>query len=245
MQKQDLTNQRFGQITALHPHHKETTKHTYWWCRCDCGHEWAVNLANLKNQRSCRTCYTKRRTANYDTQTPEYRTWRSIKNRCLNARNPRYADYGGRGITVCKRWRESYPNFLADMGPRPSPEHSIDRIDNDGPYSPDNCRWATRAEQLSNRRDNMWVTHNGQTLTLQQWATHFGIPRNTLHYRYHQGDRGDRLFRKPKPKRLMLMHNGQTQPLKNWARELGINHNTLLARYQAGDRGDRLFRPVS
>ena len=94
-----------------------------------------------------------------------------------------YPRYGGRGITVCERWRSSFENFLADMGRRPGPEYSLDRINNDGNYEPGNCRWATIGEQAMNRRDNHWIEFNGERRCLTEWARHLGINRATLQYR--------------------------------------------------------------
>src|SRR5688500_16157023 len=110
----------------------------------------------------------------------EYRAWASMKQRCLNPKVVAYPQYGQRGIKVCDRWLTSFPNFYADMGPRPSPSHSLDRIDNDGDYTPDNCRWATRVEQGRNQRTNVLFTHNGKTQCLTAWSEEIGIPADTL-----------------------------------------------------------------
>ena len=115
--------------------------------------------------------------------TPEYRAWRGLKGRCLDSGDKEYHRYGGRGITVCQRWIESYENFLADVGRRPSEGHSLDRIDVNGNYEPGNCRWATRKEQQRNRRDNFMLTHDGRTLPVSVWAKEIGVSTSTLKYR--------------------------------------------------------------
>ena len=112
----------------------------------------------------------------------EYSIWGTMRQRCNNPKSAGYAHYGGRGITVCARW-DSFENFIADMGVRPSKNHSIDRVDNDGPYSPENCRWATRIEQKANQRprnDAIWVQHNGECKTIDDWARVTGIKHKTL-----------------------------------------------------------------
>ena len=121
------------------------------------------------------------------TETAEYRTWTKIKERCYNANSDRFKDYGGRGIKVCDRWLHSFENFLADMGLKPTPKHSIERNQNDGDYAPDNCVWATPKQQGNNRRDNHVLTFNGQTLTVTEWAETTGIERNAIYYRLRAG----------------------------------------------------------
>lgn len=112
-------------------------------------------------------------------ETPEKSRWRAMKARCFNPNNRKYPRYGARGITVCERWLV-FENFLADMGPRPSPRHSIDRINNDGNYEPSNCRWATMPEQMRNSIAARWVTFNGETLTVTDWAQRLGITQGSM-----------------------------------------------------------------
>lgn len=119
-------------------------------------------------------------------QTPAYRTWAAMKLRCYNKNHEHYRFYGGRGISVCERWRQSYRNFLQDMGPRPTGT-TLDRIDNDGPYSPDNCRWATKQEQVNNSRSVRLLTFDGQTRSISEWARVIGIQDGTIRYRLKKG----------------------------------------------------------
>jgi hypothetical protein len=128
--------------------------------------------------------------------TPEYNAWRGMWRRTTGEYREEWVDYGGRGITVCDRWR-SYENFLDDMGPRPSPLHSIDRKDNDGPYSPDNCRWATKSQQARNTRKTRRITMNGETLTVYEWAEKIGIPVRTIKWRLSAGWSEDRALTHP------------------------------------------------
>ncbi len=114
---------------------------------------------------------------------PEYGVWRQMNNRCYNVRQSKFPRYGGRGITVCDRWRTSFIAFLDDMGHRPSPKHTLDRIDNDGNYEPGNCRWTTQRAQQNNRRDNHFITFNGETRSLSEWTRHLGFPVGVISQR--------------------------------------------------------------
>jgi hypothetical protein len=127
---------------------------TAWLCRCRCGSEKIVEGSNLRSGRStsCGCLRTELQTKHGLWTDPRYCAYYAMLRRCYNPNHSRYADYGGRGIAVCQRWRESLEVFAADVGPRPAPGYSLDRIDNDGNYEPDNVRWATAAEQIANQR---------------------------------------------------------------------------------------------
>jgi hypothetical protein len=120
-------------------------------------------------------------------RTPEYYVWQAMIQRCTNKKNPNYRKYGSRGITVCDRWRNSFQNFLDDMGRRDTPHHSIERIDNDGGYNPSNCKWATTSQQANNTRWNKRITVDGTTRTISEWSKENSIAQNTIVTRLRLG----------------------------------------------------------
>lgn len=119
--------------------------------------------------------------------TSEYAAHHSMKQRCLNPNANGYKDYGGRGITICPRWLESFDNFIADIGPKPDPTYSLDRIDCNGPYCPENCRWASRLAQARNTRATKWITIQGETKVLLDWLKFFGVAPNSYYRRLKRG----------------------------------------------------------
>lgn len=183
----DLTNQRFGKYVVIKLHCMATgNKPTMWIVRCDCGNIRHASTSNLRGGKAtrCKSC-TNITHGMYNT--PEYGIWGAMKNRCNNPRSKEYYLYGGRGIKVCTRWNKSFQSFYNDMGKRPHPKLSIDRIDNNGHYSPENCRWITRDIQNSNKRNNVNITINGVTKTVTQWAKVSGVNQKTIRNRLNRG----------------------------------------------------------
>jgi hypothetical protein len=187
---QDLTGQTFGRWTVLC---FVDVKPTRWLCHCDCGVERVVKAKSLRDgdSRSCgclsRERASKRATKHGGSAAAEYRVWCGIKTRCTNPKASNYKYYGGRGITICQRWLESFAAFLEDMGLKPSDSHTIERIDNSKGYEPSNCRWATMVEQGANMSRNRHLTYKGETLTMTQWARRLGVSLQTLAYRVGRG----------------------------------------------------------
>lgn len=172
-------------------------------------------------------------------RTPEYRIWCGMKTRCYNQNAENYEFYGGRGITICERWRVSFNNFLADMGPKPFPTASIDRYPNpDGPYSPENCRWATKKEQSQNSRKSRMISYNGETLCLLDWAKRLGITHSTLRVRLESWTLEKALTEPATPSKestaRILSHNDCTMNIKEWAIKLKIPYSTLCYRLRQG-----------
>lgn len=171
----DLTGMVFGQLTVLHRGEnipEGNRSRITWVCRCSCGTVKPVRgsclVAGLTISCGCIKVVHGMR------EHPLYQTWRAMLHRVDDEKRAGYKNYGGRGITVCARWRD-FPSFVEDMGEKPSPNHTLERVDNDGPYSPENCVWATRTEQSSNRRGNVLITFQGETKTVKQWCTILGL----------------------------------------------------------------------
>lgn len=164
-----------------------------------------------------------------------YHIWLSMKDRCLNQKSANYHNYGGRGIAVCERWRNSFSAFHADMGDAPN-GRSLERVNNDGPYSPDNCIWAVKKVQANNTRGNRRITLGGKTKTLAQWSEDSGIDRFAIADRLNRGWKVSDAIRIPVrhcPRRMLTL-NGETMCLSDWARRLGIRVGNLHARIENG-----------
>ena len=151
----DLTSKRFGRLVVIEKTDRKSSGSIVWKCKCDCGNEAFVSSGHLRigHTQSCGCLQKERVTTHGKKNTSEYRSWYGMKSRCYNPNNKRYKNYGGRGIEVCDRWKDSFENFYNDMGSKPSSKHSIDRIDNDRNYEPGNCKWSTATEQNRNQRN--------------------------------------------------------------------------------------------
>jgi hypothetical protein len=171
-----------------------------WVCKCDCGNEVTVAAGQLRNGTESCGCLQREAVQRVGLAnrkhghksggkpSPEYSTWEAMRARCYRSTNIAWDRYGGRGIKVCDRWKDSFENFLADMGPRPE-GCSLDRIDNDGDYTPENCRWSTSGEQSKNRNNNAWLVHpvTGEKRITRDWERVLGLSAGALAHRLRNG----------------------------------------------------------
>ena len=229
----DMQSKKYFGVTAVRHTGKCSSGDFKWKFLCDCGKSFEANGYSVRSGKvtSCQDCAKERvRLASVKhgkTETPEFEIWMGMHTRCYNAKRKEFKNYGGRGIVICNRWRESFENFLADMGHRPSPNHSIERYDNDGNYEPGNCKWATDTEQSNNRRTNVNVTINGVTKTASQWANEYGVQATTVLLRHRQGHRGEALF---KSTVAQVTFSGITDTIHGWSKRTGIKPSTIAMR---------------
>jgi hypothetical protein len=188
----DLAERRFSRLSVLHKVGRKGG-HPVWLCLCDCGKvSVCSSTALVSGQTTSCGCFQRQRCSEANGThrgrgTCEYAIYKSMLNRCSNPNAEGYGYYGGRGIRVCDRWRSGFATFLEDMGKKPTPRHSIDRINVDGNYEPGNCRWATPKEQGANRRNTKMVTAFGRTQNIQSWADEYGMHWATLNHRISYG----------------------------------------------------------
>lgn len=184
VRRKDLTGKTFGDWTVIRFSDVGKDRSAYWICRCVCGEERRVRGGHLSGGRSsgCGCSADKKFAASLKShgmsRSPEYQSWKMMKHRCSNDNYTQYEDYGGRGIKVCERW-ESFESFYKDMGDRPKGT-TLDRIDHNGDYSPENCRWATTTVQNNNSRHVRLLTHAGETMSVSAWADRIGITQQAL-----------------------------------------------------------------
>lgn len=191
-----LPGERFGGLTFVHLESRTDRGYYFGLFSCVCGAEKALNIASVRKgeTKSCgcasasmrAAAHTVHGEARHGQRTAEYRVWKQMRRRCNDPRAPRYARYGGRGISVCERWKE-YEAFLTDMGRKPSADHTLDRINSDGNYEPENCRWATPDLQSMNRAYTWKVVVDGQTMTVPKAAASRGLKYHTVRARLLAG----------------------------------------------------------
>lgn len=240
---QECHASQFTHLTVLGYAGPAATKgHHLWRCRCKCGKVFLAIENNLRRRKDA-TCGCARRrkgegAAHYihgGFNRPEWYIWQSMKQRCSNSKQRGFKDYGGRGIRVCKRWLNSFANFFADMGPRPSPKHTLERKEVNGHYQPSNCCWALRKSQMNNMRTNHRITLNGVRMTLSQWAEHAEIPAASLSRRLGLGWPLTKALSVPiRRVNRQFAYDGETMTVPEWAKKVKVPKQRIWYRLKLG-----------
>lgn len=166
---------------------------------------------------------------------PEYQAWQDMIKRCTNPKSRNFKYWGGRGIKICRQWRQSFETFLSDVGPRPGPKHSLDRVNGNRGYYPNNIRWATRLQQNRNRRDTLKVYHKGRWWVLNDLADELGIDKSTMRQRLKYNKyRNLPIDRPAEGGSTIYTFRGKSHCNAEWARIIGIRPMTLLSRFKRG-----------
>ena len=238
----DISGETYGFLKAVEYRGKTKHNQAVWLFKCiadGCGNEVELPAYTVKSggTKSC-GCMSDRlksksKTTHGISASSVYGSYRGMLRRCSDQTHYMFHRYGGRGIKVCDRWLGPLgaANFLADMGEKPSPKHTIERIDNDGPYSPENCRWATRAEQADNRSTTFHIAVDGVTLSQADWDRALGNGLNIIGDRVRRGWRPEDAVTTPKAKhKIGITHGGKTMSAHAWEIELGLGHGTIAYR---------------
>ncbi len=201
----DITGKKFGRLFVIGFSHISKRRASYWYVKCDCGTKKITQGSHLKNGRtkSC-GCLHRQITSKIMREimfkhgmkeTPIYRVWTDMKQRCLNPNRPKYKNYGGRGIKVCDRWL-NFENFYKDMGEKPK-NKSLDRIENNGDYTPENCKWSTQKQQCNNRQDNVVLSYKGDIFSVAEWGEKLKMNSKKLYKRIYRGWSVERTLETP------------------------------------------------
>jgi hypothetical protein len=253
----DISGCIFGRLTAISRQYQGEDGAWYWLCKCECGNEIICNLGRLNsgNTKSC-GCLKRDTTSSLMrkhgmTKTKLGVVFKGIKQRCSNPKHIGYKNYGGRGIYVCEEWLNNSSLFFEWAAESGYEEGLvIDRIDNDGPYSPENCRWVTPAKNSYNKRDTLFLTFNGRTLAVSEWAEELNINSKTIASRIRAGYTAEEAlstsFLKSGPRigappiyksfetKKRLTYKGETKTIKEWAFALGLKTSTIYYRISRG-----------
>ena len=199
MRRKDETGNVYGRLTVLEFSHIEKNSKAYWRCKCECGNETVICGYSLRRGYTkscgCDSCIKKIHGMRHN---KIYSIWCGIKKRCLNPKSNFYKDYGGRGISICEEWRDDFQAFydyVSKLEHFGEEGYTLDRINNNGNYEPNNLRWADIKTQCRNRRNNIFVDYQDNKISLVELSELCGIPYKTLHFRYKHGDSGERLIR--------------------------------------------------
>ena len=242
----DLTGMQFGSLSVISVSYRKNGK-VYYLCQCVCGKRKVVVGSALKsgNTRSC-GCKKKEFSSQAllthgGANTRLFRIWTSMKNRCYNPNDESsFLQYGGRGITVCKEWSDSFEafrNWALSNGYDENAlrgECTIDRIDVNGNYCPENCRWVSMKEQANNKRNNHKIEYNGETHTISEWCTLLHIPKHIIYSGLKYGHSFAEIVESPHLKRTSISFNGETHSASKWSELYGLNKKTVARRLERG-----------
>lgn len=238
----DITGQRFGRLLAINTTEKDKQGRYLWNCQCDCGKTIKSCFSDLKEgkRKSC-GCFKRDNIVSFNLKhgncnTRIYKIWAGIKSRCYNSNEANYKNYGGRGIIVCDEWRNNFQAFYNWAILNGYDDNlSIERIDVNGNYCPENCKWATIKEQNSNTRRNILITYNGETKTLKEWSSCLKLNYSTVYSRYKKGNTIEEIFNDyVRPQKLFLEYDNKIYTIVELARIYGIDISTLKHRLKIG-----------